>query len=80
MSDTSEDVRTFDLTPTWGEFGRLANQLVQHSESKALLSMCPEIAKAMTTAQALLAIKGLSKEQGEVIAKTLANELSKQGY
>lgn len=74
-------MRTIDLTPTWGEVGLLFIRLALSREVKALGHMKSEAARAFAAAQALQAItKTLTDEQADIVARTLAEELAKQGY
>ncbi len=74
-------MRTIDMTPTWGEFGNIYTRLAESKEVKAIKGMHSEIARAMAAAQALQAITGtLTKEQSAIVAKTMAAELTKQGF
>jgi hypothetical protein len=73
--------KMLDITPTWGEIGNLFMRLALSNEARAIEAMKPEIARAMASAQALVAIeKTLTDEQNSIVAKTLAAELTKQGY
>ncbi|WP_322075527.1 hypothetical protein [Burkholderia cenocepacia] len=72
---------TIDLTPTWGEIGTLYTRLVASGELNALQKMRPEIARAFAAAEALKLIQAtLTEGQKKVVAKTLTEELAKQGY
>ncbi len=72
--------RVIDLTPTWGEFGNIYTRLAESKEVKAIKGMRCEVARAMAAAQALNAITGtLSEEQSAIVAKTMKEELAKQG-
>lgn len=73
---------TQELTPapTWGEIGNLVMRLALSDEAHAIETMRPEVALAMACAQALVAIKDtLTDEQQDIVAKTIVEELSKQG-
>lgn len=72
---------TIDMTPTWGEIGALYARLAESQEVKVIRGMRSEMARAFAAAQALQAIKAtLTEEQRAVVAKTLTEELTKQGY
>ncbi|KWH50716.1 hypothetical protein [Burkholderia cepacia] len=74
-------MKTIDLTPTWGEVGLLYARLAASREVKALEHMRPEAARAFAAAQALQAITAtLTDAQADIVARTLAAELTKQGY
>lgn len=73
--------KTIDMTPTWGEIGNLFMRLALSNEVRALEAMKSEVARAMASAQALIAIqKTLTDEQHAIVAKTITAELAKQGY
>jgi hypothetical protein len=72
---------TIDMTPSWGELGLLVKRLAFSAEGKALRHIWPEAAKAFASAQALAELMpGLSDEQRAIVAKTMYDELVKQGY
>lgn len=74
-------VGTIDMTPTWGEIGNLFMRLALSNEVRAIEAMKSEVARAMASAQALIAIqKTLTDDQQAIVAKTIAAELAKQGY
>lgn len=72
---------TIDLTPTWGEMGNLYARLAESGERDAAKALRSEVARAFAAAQALKAITAsLTNDQKSIVAKTLTDELSKQGY
>lgn len=74
-------VTAIDLTPTWGEIGNITWRLASSNEQTALEKLRPEFARAFASAQALLTIAGtLTEDQRSLVAKTMAEELAKQGY
>jgi hypothetical protein len=74
-------METIDLTPTWGEIGNLVNAWIASEEFGALKAYKGEIARAFATAQCLTAVlPTLTKEQHDIVAKTICEELKKQGY
>lgn len=73
--------KTIDLTPTWGEFGKLYRTFAESGEAKAIKELRSELAKAMAAAQALQAIQStLTDEQAVIVSKTMTAELTKQGF
>ena len=72
---------TIDMTPSWGEVGLLVKRLAFSAEEQALRHIWPEAAKAFAYAQALSNLmEGLSEVQRAIVAKTMYDELVKQGY
>ncbi|EGQ60818.1 hypothetical protein GGI1_02807 [Acidithiobacillus sp. GGI-221] len=70
-----------DVTPTWGEFGRMYVHLAESQEVKVIRGLRSEIAKAMAAAEALKAVQGtFTEEQCSLAARVMTNELKKQGY
>jgi len=79
-NDTIERV-TIDITPTWGEWGNVYRRLAESGETNAIRHLREDYARAMAAAQALQNIRAtLTDEQHAVVAKTLADELTKQGF
>lgn len=72
---------TIDMTPTWGEIGVLYTRLAESREVKAVREMRADVARAFAAAQALQAIRAsLTEAQATMVAKTLTDELRKQGF
>jgi hypothetical protein len=72
---------TIDMTPTWGQIGAMYVRLAESKEVKAIRAMRSEVARAFSAAQALQAIHStLTDEQSAIVAKTITDELTKQGY
>lgn len=72
---------TIDMTPTWGNIGVLYVRLAESQEVKAIRAMRSDVARAFAMAEALKAITPtLNDEQRAIMARTLAAELTKQGY
>ncbi|WP_163057118.1 hypothetical protein [Acidithiobacillus ferrooxidans] len=70
-----------DVTPTWGEFGRMYTRLAESQEVKAIRELRSEVAKAMAAAEALKAVQqSFTEEQHSIAANVMAVELTKQGY
>ncbi|GJH39049.1 hypothetical protein CBA19CS91_39850 [Paraburkholderia hospita] len=77
----NETTMTIDMTPTWGQIGAMYVRLAESKEVKAIRALRPEVARAFAAAQALQAINDtLTEEQRAIAAKTLTEELTKQGY
>ncbi len=76
-----DNIQTIDMTPTWGEWGNTYRRLAESREVKALRHLGEDLARAMAAAQALQnIIPTLTGEQQAVVAKTLTEELTKQGF
>lgn len=74
-------MKTIDLTPTWGEWGNIYARLAESGERNAVKALRQDLARAMASCQALQAIKAtLNDAQLAVVAKTLTEELTKQGF
>lgn len=72
---------TIDITPTWGEIGRLMSLLIRGKEWRALDAARPEIARAFAMAEAIKELRpSLTEAQLQTLARTVAAELTKQGY
>lgn len=70
-----------DVTPTWGEFGRMYVHLAESQEVKVIRGLRPEVAKAMAAAEALKAVQStFTEEQHRLASKVMTAELKKQGY
>lgn len=77
---TTSEVR-IDITPTWGEWGNTYRTFAESREVKAIRHLREDFARAMAAAQALKNITALlTDEQATVVAKTMADELTKQGF
>lgn len=77
----SDEPKTIDMTPTWGEVGLLFYRLAVSKEVKALQAAKSEFARAFAAAQALQDIrKTLTNEQAAIVSKTITTELAKFGY
>lgn len=78
---SERDVRTIDLTPTWGEIGKLVCTLVKSSEQAALETIWPEAARAFALAAGLKAIYDeLPAELKAKANEVVEVEMNKQGY
>jgi hypothetical protein len=72
---------TIDLTPTWGEWGNIYRRLAESGERNAVRGLAADFAKAMAACAALQAIRGtLTDDQHAVVARTMVDELTKQGF
>ncbi|MDA8153006.1 MAG: hypothetical protein M0003_09895 [Acidithiobacillus sp.] len=70
-----------DVTPTWGEFGRMYTRLAESQEVKVIRELRSEVARAMAAAEALKVVQeSFTEAQHYIVAKIMANELTKQGY
>lgn len=74
-------MQTIDLTPTWGEIGRIYVRLAESGETKAAGAMRSEVARAFAASQALLAIQSdLPDDLRERAARVVDEEMAKQGF
>ena len=74
-------MKTIDMTPTWGEVGRIYLALLDSEEWKALRHARPEFARAFAGMEALNAVlPTLTDEQKATVSRVLAEELTKMGY
>lgn len=71
-----------NIAPTWGEIGVIVRRLaISGEQHAAILKIWPEAARAFAAAEALHQVMPLlNNEQKGVVAKTLTQELGKQGY
>jgi methanogenic corrinoid protein MtbC1 len=73
--------KTIDITPTWGEFGKIYVAMAESKEVKVIRGLRPEVAKAMAAAEALKVVQTtFTEEQHDLAASIIAKELKKQGY
>jgi hypothetical protein len=71
-------VEFIDMTPTWGEWGRIYARMAESGEGAAVRHLRPDFDKAMASCQALKALAGtLTDEQMALVARVMANELAK---
>ncbi len=78
---SERDVRTIDLTPTWGEIGKLVCTLAKSSEQAALEAIWPEAARAFALAAGLKAIYDELPWELKAKANAVVGiEMNKQGY
>lgn len=78
---TTSTAVTVDITPTWGEFGRIYASFAESGERKACRALRPDMARAMAAAQALRELRNtLMDSQQAVMARVMAAELGKAGY
>lgn len=74
--DNNPSFNTIDLTPSWGEVGKLYFRLVESGETAAARAMRPDIAKALAAAEALRAVMDtLSEAQMTIVTRTMNDEL-----
>jgi hypothetical protein len=72
---------TIDLTPTWGQWGKIFFLFACCGERTRIEGMKPDFAKAMSAAQAFHAVQGsLTPEQTEKAQRTFHAEMAKQGF
>lgn len=70
-----------DVTPTWGEFGKMYVRLAESQEVKAIRSLRPDVAKAMAAAETFKVLQAtFTEEQHTIAVQTMTAELKKQGY
>lgn len=75
--------KTVDITPTWGEWGRVYQRLIRSSQHRdlAIKELTPDFARTMAAAEALKTIHaGLTDEQKATVKRVIAAELEKQGF
>lgn len=71
---------TVDITPTWGEWGRVYRSLAESGECHAIKELASDFAWGMAAAQALKTIRAtLTEEQKAAVSRVIADELKKQG-
>ena len=76
-----EQPRVIDLTPTWGEIGRLFCNLAKSNEQEALRHILPEAARAFALAEGMKAVyDDLPLGLKDKVSKIVSVELNKQGY
>lgn len=75
------DVRTIDLTPTWGEWANVYRRFAESGEAAALKHLAPDLARMAASCEALKQISStLTDAQNKVVADTMVAELTKQGF
>lgn len=75
------DVRTIDLTPTWGEWANIYRRFAESGEAAALKHLAPDLARMAASCEALKQISStLTDEQQKVVSNTITTELTKQGF
>lgn len=75
------DVRTIDLTPTWGEWANIYRRFAESGETIAIKHLAPDLARMAASCEALKKISStLTDEQQKVVAETMTAELTKQGF
>lgn len=73
------DIDQVDLTPSWGEVGRIVHRLAMSGERRALEAIWPDVQRAFASAQALNALMpGLSDEQLALASTVMVAELDRQ--
>lgn len=73
--------KPLDVTPTFGELGRLASNFLKDGRYDRLEILWPELAKALALAECFVNIeKSLNKVQSHKWRKIYEMELGKQGY
>jgi hypothetical protein len=74
-------VTTVDVTPTWGEIGRIYENLAKTSEHKALEPLHREKSRAFAMAQGLSVIWGtLTPGQQKLANDAMEDDMRVQGY
>ena len=74
-------VTTVDITPTWGEWGRIYRRYAESGERLAIKQLAKDFARAMSACEALKAINSsLTPEQRAQVDLTIKVELAKQGF
>lgn len=70
-----------DITPTWGEWGRLYSALAESGERKACRALREDFARAMAAAEVMRELRDtFTDEQAAIVARVLCDELRKQGF
>lgn len=76
-----EQPRVIDLTPTWGEIGRLFCNLAKSNEQEALRHILPEAARAFALAEGMKAVyDDLPLDLKDKVSNIVSAELKKQGH
>ena len=76
-----EQPRAIDLTPTWGEIGRIYLQLVQDGNQAPLEGMRTEVARAFAFAQFVTEVHSVLPEVlKNKLSEVVCRELTKMGY
>lgn len=74
-------VGEIDITPTWGEWGRLYSAFAESGERKACRALREDFARAMAAAEVMRELRDtLTDEQQAIMARVMAAELGKAGY
>lgn len=70
-----------NVTPTWGEWGRIYRLLAESGECKALIALREDFARAMASCAALSDITTtLTDTQAARVSVIMEIELTKQGF
>ncbi len=73
--------RTIDMTPTWGEWARIYQQLAESGERNALVHLRSDFARMAASAEALKAVMDvLDDKQLSIVSDTMTRELTKLGF
>jgi hypothetical protein len=74
-------MRTINVAPTWGEWGKIFYLLAVSGERTRVEGLRPDFAKAMAVTQAFHAIQdSLTEEQQEKANAVFRAEMAKQGF
>ena len=74
-------MKTTDVTPTWGEWGRIFYALALCGVRKSVESLHPDLARAFAAAQALSELYAvLSPDQVTHANAVIIREMEKQGF
>jgi hypothetical protein len=74
-------VEHIDLTPSWGDFGRIYGQLAVNGEQAAVNHLAPDFARAMAAAQAFSELfNELTDDQKARARSIMTLELRASGY
>lgn len=74
-------MRTIDVAPTWGEWGNIFYRFAVSGERKIVESLHPDLAKALSAAQAFSAIQAsLDVVQLDEATTVFHAEMAKQGF
>lgn len=70
-----------DITPTWGEWGRLYSAFAESGERKVCRALREDFARAMAAAEVMRELRDtFTDEQAAIVARVLCDELRKQGF
>ena len=70
-----------NVTPTWGEWGRIYRLLAESGERMALVALREDFARAMASCTALNCITTtLTDQQAARVSEIMEIELTKQGF